>query len=293
VKGSEFLPFTRISRGISHHFLNVEALDLDGDGRKDLVVTDRDAEDLSSFVLLRKGDGFVEVPGTIPYHLVALRDWNGRTVIAGQRRGFSEPFQGKIHAMKWNGKTLVEGEALPLDVSILPLSSGGVYSLTPARFGSEWQWLYVDVEEHLRVLDPKGKSAYRSKEKFGAAADGFEYGEMIRLEGRRAMFPLRRAPRAVVGPKGDPMVVTTEVRKGVLQSVIGSFESSRIVILKKEGGGFAERAGSPKSDFFYSGVEVLPPGELRRGGRVVASVIEQPGSAFKDRVSRLVLLQAE
>jgi hypothetical protein len=293
VKGSEVLPYTRISRGISHHFLNVEAVDLDGDGKKDLVVTDRDAENLSSFVLLRKGDGFVEVPGSIPYHLVALRDWNGRTVVAGQRRGFNEPFQGKIHAMKWNGRTLVEGETLPLNVSILPLSDGGVYSLSPALLGNEWRWLYVDVEEHLRILDPKGKSAYRSKEKFGAAADAFEYGEVIALEGRRATFPLRRAPRAVAGPKGDPLVVTTEVRKGVLQSVIGAFESSRVVILKRQGGGFAEQAGSPKSDFFYSGVDVLPPGVLPRGGRVIASVIEQAGSAFKDRVSRLVLLQAE
>ena len=293
VKGNDVLPYTRITRGISHHFLNVEAVDLDGDGRKDLVVTDRYAENISSFVMLRKGDGFVEIPGAIPYHLVALRDWNGRTVIAGQSRGFSEPFQGKIHAMKWNGNTLEEGEALPLDVSILPLSSGGVYSLSPALLGNEWQWLYVDVEDHLRVLDPKGKSAYRSKGKFGAAADGFEYGEVNRMEGRRAMFPLRRPPRAVAGPKGDLLVVTMEVRKGVLQSGIGAFESSRIVILQRTGGGFTERAGSPKSDFFYSGVEDLPPGGLRRGGRVVASVIEQPGSAIKDRVSRLVLFQTE
>ena len=293
VKGSEVLPYTRITRGISHHFLNVEAVDLDGDGKKDLVVTNLQGDRLTSFVLLRKGDGFVETSGTTRHHLVALRDWNGKTVVAGQRQGFSEPFQGKIHAMKWNGKTLEEGEALPLDVSILPLSGGGVYSLSPALLGNEWQWLYVDVEEHLRILDPKGKSAYRSKEKFGAAADGFEYGELSRLEGRRAMFPLRRAPRAVAGQKGDPLVVTTEVRKGILQSAIGTFESSRVVILKRAGGGFAEQAGTPKSDFFYSGVEVLPPGELRRGGRVVASVIEQPGSAFKDRVSRLVLFQAE
>lgn len=107
------------------------------------------------------------------------------------------------------------------------------------------------------------------------------------------MFPLRRAPRVVAGPKGDPLVVTTEVRKGVLQSVIGSFESSRIVILQKQGGGFAERAGTPKSDFFYTGVDALPAGVLPRGGRMIASAIEQVGSAFKERVSRLVLLQAE
>jgi hypothetical protein len=66
------------------------------------------------------------------------------------------------------------------------------------------------------------------------------------------------------------------------------------VILKKEGGGFTEMAGSPKSDFFYSGVDVLHPGVFRRGGgKMIASVIEQAGSAFKDRVSRLVLLQPE
>ena len=57
--------------------------------------------------------------------------------------------------------------------------------------------------------------------------------------------------------------------------------------------GFTERAASPKSDFFYSGVDLLPTGGLRRGGRIIASVIEQSGSAFKDKVSRLVLLRVE
>jgi len=37
----------------------------------------------------------------------------------------------------------------------------------------------------------------------------------------------------------------------------------------------------------------LPTGGLRRGGRIIASVIEQSGSAFKDKGSRLVLLQVE
>ena len=75
--------------------------------------------------------------------------------------------------------------------------------------------------------------------------------------------------------------------------MIGAIESSRIVILQGDGSGFTERAASPKSDFFYSGVDLLPTGGLRRGGRIIASVIEQSGSAFKDRVSRLVLLQVE
>jgi len=293
VKGNEILPYTRISRGLQDHFLNVEAIDLDGDGKKDLVVTNLRGDRLTSFVLLRKGDGFVETPATARYHLVVLRDWNGKTILAGQLQGINDPFQGKIYAMKWDGKTLSEGEPLPLNTSILPVSGGGVYSLSTWPSAKDGRWLYVDVEEKLRVLDAGGKSVYKSKDDFGAPADGFEYGEMNRLEGRYPMLSLRRPPRAVPGSGGEPLVVVTDTRKGALKKLMGEIESSRVVMLQWEGSGFVERTASPKSDLFYNGLDLLPTGGLRRGGRIIASAIEQPGSAFKDKVSRLVLLQVE
>jgi hypothetical protein len=194
--------------------------------------------------------------------------------------------------MKWDGKSLSEGEVLPLDTAILPVSNGGVYSLSPWPSAKDGRWLYVDVEGKLRVLDAGGKSVYKSKDNFGAA-DGFEYGEIDRLENRYPVFPLRRPPRGVAGSGGESLVVATEVRKGALAKLMGAIESSRIVMLQWEGGGFTERAASPKSDFFHTGVDLLQAGGLRRGGRIIASVIEQSGSAFKDRASRLVLLQVE
>ena len=204
VKGDEILPYTRISRSVQNHFLNVETIDLDGDGKKDLVVTNLQGDRLTSFVLLRKGDGFVETPGATRHHLVVLREWNGKTVVAGQRQGISDPFQGKIYAMKWDGKALSEGEPLPLDTAILPVSGGGVYSLSPWPSAKDGRWLYVDVEEKLRVLDAGGKSVYKSKDNFGAPADAFEYGELNRLEGRYPTLSLRRAARAVTGSGGEP-----------------------------------------------------------------------------------------
>ena len=273
VKGDEILPYTRISRSVQNHFLNVETIDLDGDGKKDLVVTNLQGDHLTSFVLLRKGDGFVEIPGATRYHLVVLRQWNGKDVVAGQRQGMNEPFQGKIYAMKWDGKTLSEGELLPLDTAILPVSAGGVYGLAPWRSGTEAQWLYVDVEEKLRILRVGGKSAYKSREKFGGAADTFEYGEYSPREGRRPTVLLRRPPRAVAGPKGESFVVVTEIQRGTLQNVIGGNTSSKVVILQADGSGFAERAASPKSDFFYSGVDLFPTGGLRRGGGIIVSMI--------------------
>jgi len=293
VKGNEVLPYARISRSVQNHFLNVEAIDLDGDGKRDLVVTNLQEDRVASFVLLRKGDGFVEIPGATPYHFVALRGWNGKDVVAGQRQGINEAFQGKIYAIKWDGKALSEGERIPLDTAILPVSAGGVYSLAPWASGKETGWLYVDVEEQLRILDPGGKSAYKSKEKFAGAADAFEYGEFSRQNGRYPSLPLRHSPRAISGPKGERFVVVTQIQRGILQNMMGAITSTKIVVLQADGSGFSERAVSPKSDFFYSGVDLLQTGGLRRGGRIIASMIEQSGTVFKDRASRLVLLRVE
>jgi hypothetical protein len=293
VKGTEILPFTRLSRGAGHHFLNVDAIDLDGDGKKDLVVTDLQGDRLTSFVLLRRGDGFEEIPGSLPYYLVVLRDWDGKTVVAGQGKGFTEAFLGKIHRMKWDGKTLSEGEAIPLDTSILPLSGGGVFSLTPARFGDERRWLYIDAEERLRVLDSNGKSLYRSKTRYGAASDSFEYGEVDRVAGRRPVMRLRRPPRLVSGATAVPLILLPEYEQGMIQSVIGTIESSRLVVLEMKEGGGTVRASGPKSDYLYTGVDILPPGGGRKGGKVIASAIEESGSVLKEKISRLELFLME
>ncbi|HEX9192068.1 MAG TPA: VCBS repeat-containing protein, partial [Candidatus Deferrimicrobiaceae bacterium] len=294
VKGTEILPYTRFTRPTSHQILNVEAVDLDGDGKKDLVVTDREGDRLVSFVLQRKGDGFVEAPGTSPYFLVDVRDAAGKGVLAGQREGIAnEPLQGKFYRMKWDGKAFSEGEVIPINTSILPTSSGGAISLTAGRFEAEERWMYVDIEEKLRVLDAGGKSIYKSKERYGAASDAFEYGVLDRQTAQRPRMPLRKSPRVSAGAKGAPLVLITEVKKGVLDSMAGTFESTRIVILEWSGGGFTERASAPKSDFFVSGVDTLGTGGLRKGGKVVASVIEQSGSMLKDKASRLELLQVE
>ena len=294
VKGNEILPYTRITRSLSHQILNVEAVDLDGDGKKDLVVTDREGDRLRSFVMLRKGDGFVEAPGISPYFLVDVRDAGGKGALAGQREGIAnDPLQGKIYRMKWDGKTFSEGDRIPIDTSILPTSTGGVISLTTGRFEADERWIYVDVEEKLRVLDSGGKSVYKSKERYGAASDAFAYGEPDRQTAQRPLMPLRKAPRVTAGSKGTPLVLTTEVKKGVLDNMAGTFETIRIVILEWSGGGFAERASTPKSDFLISGVDTLAPGGLRRGGKVVSSVIDASGTAWRDKASHLELLQVE
>jgi hypothetical protein len=292
VKGMEIAPYTRINRGSQHHILNVEAIDLDGDGRKEILVTDLVGDNMESFILKRNGDVYEEAAGKIPYFLVVLPDWMGKRAVIGQRQGLDAPFEGKLITLRWDGKKLAVGEALPHNTNIFPLS-WGIPGLSSARMGNEWRLVYTDEAGRLRVIAPDGKSEFRSKDTFGSGVDFFEWGPYVPLEGSRKRFFLRKAAR-LCRPGGDrPLVLIPEVKKGILSMTAGSYDSTRLVLLQWENGQFSEKAGTPKSDHFYSGADILSSSGLREGGKVIASAIEQMGSAVKGAQSRLTLFQVE
>jgi hypothetical protein len=145
----------------------------------------------------------------------------------------------------------------------------------------------------MRVLEAGGKSLYKSKEKYGAASNSFEYGQPDPMLGSKPLMRMRKAPRPLPGPEGGPLVLAIEVKRGVASRAMGSFDTTRLVVFQWDGGEFVEKGGSPKSDFFYSGVVPLSPKGLRKGGKVISAVIEKFDSAMTRPESRLVLLQME
>jgi hypothetical protein len=288
VKGTEVVPFTRISLPLEHHILGVSAMDIDGDGLKEILVTDLVNETVASFVLKKKGDTYQEVAGGIRYFLAVLPDWNGKPVLVGQYQGLDTPFQGRIVTLRWDGKGFAEGEKLPQDTDILPLSSG-LPGLSSARFGNGWRLIYTDADSYLRVLDAGGKSQYKSTGQYGTIPDFFEWGPIVQIEGRRMQFRLRGPVRVAAGGGEAPLVLIPEVKQGLLNIS----QSTRLVLLRWERGEFVEKAASPNSGRFLTGADFLSPGAFGKGGKIVASEIEQSGSAFRDKISQLVLFQAE
>ncbi|MBE0605117.1 MAG: VCBS repeat-containing protein [Deltaproteobacteria bacterium] len=292
VKGTDILPFTSITKPMGHHFLDVYAMDIDGDGSKEILVTDLIGELLGervvSFVLKKKGVTYEEVAGDIHYYLVVLPDWMGKPVLVGQYQGVETPFRGKIVALRWDGKKFVEGEKFSQDTNILPLSSG-LPGLSSARIGKEWRLIYTDENSYLRVLDSGGKSKYKSSGQYGWTTDLFEWGPFIQLEGRRKWFPVRNAVRVAAGGGEAPLVMIPEGKLGVLNTLA----STRLVLLQWDRGEFREKAGSEGSSRTLTGADFLSPDGFGKGGEIVASEIDQSGLVFKDKLSRLVLFQVE
>ncbi len=292
VKGKEIFPFTRVSRSRDHHFLAVDAIDLDGDGKKEILVTDLVGDTVESFVLKRNGDVYEEAAGKIPYYMVVLPDWMGKQAVVGQSPAMDVPFYGKFVVLRWDGKRFVAGNPLPHNTNILPLATG-LPGLSSARFVKEWRLIYTDETARLRIVDSGGKSQYKSRGFFGANLDYFEWGPYIPLEGRRKPYPLRKAARVAPGGGEFPLVLIPEVKKGILDVTRGSYDTTRLVLLQWDGGEFLEKAGTESSNHFFSGADFLSTSGLRRGDKIVASAIEQTGGFFKDMVSRLLLYQLE
>ncbi len=289
VKGNELLPYTRITRGLPGHILNVEAVDLDGDGKKEILVSGLEGEYLGSSVLKRKGDVYEPVAGRIPYFLVVLPDWQGKPTVVGQRLGRDTPFDGRLLTMSWTGKTLAEGAPLPADTTTAPLSDG-IPGLSSALFGKEWRLIYTDKDSHLRVLDASGKTESRSGGNYGAATDDFEYGLYLPKAGK-SRNPVRKAARVSAVAGGSPVFVIPKVKTGLL-NVSALQESRSVAILQWADGEFVERADTGDGDYAYSGADFFLPPPLRKGGKVIASAIEKGGFA-KGAVSRLVLFSVE
>ena len=289
VTGDQVLPFRKMERSLSHLFLNVEMADIDGDGRAEIVVTNLVGNRLQTFVLKYKGEAIEQVALDIPYYVISIEDGKGKRRLAGQRMGVSEPFSGKVVYLKWNGKTLVPDGNVPVAVD------KGIFGLAAFPGDAENRFLYIDAEEHIRLLDSKGKTRYKSKEYYSGALHSFISGPETRSNvGVERQYIRGRIVPAV--SEGAATVFLVRQAKGnVLFKGTKTFEWSRLVFLSWAGDGFSERAASERIDNLMTDFAVLG-GKAGPGARVAVPVIESSsfmGSMTSDPVSRIRLYRID
>jgi hypothetical protein len=287
VAADNVLPFRKLERDRSHLFLNVETADLDGDGRAEIVVTDLVGDRLSSFVVKYKGEVLEPVATEIPFYIVSLEDGKGGRRLAGQRRGITEPFSGKIAYLKWDGKTLVPDGDVPVKVA------GGIFGLGTLPGDAENRFLYIDEDEHLRLLYPNGKTAYKTKEYYSGAVHFFTWG----TETRSNIGPDRHYIRGRIVPvttEGKSSAFLVRQAKGnVLFKDTRTFEWSRLLFIAWTGDGFAEKGASDRIDNLMTDFAVLGGGSPGPGSRVAVSAIESTPSYASGAVSRIQLYRMD
>ncbi|MDA8122550.1 MAG: VCBS repeat-containing protein [Deltaproteobacteria bacterium] len=287
VSGDTVAPFRKHEWNNSHLFLSVETVDIDGDGRAEIVVTDLVGDRVNSFVLKYKGDVLEPVAQEIPFYIISLEDGKGGRRLAGQRRGISEPFLREITYLKWDGKTLVPDGDVPVKVA------AGIFGLAAFPGDAENRFLYIDEDEHLRILNPNGKTAYKTKEYYSGAVHLFTWG----TETRSNIGPDRHYIRGRIVPvttEGkSPLFLIRQSKGNVLFRDTRTFEWSRLLYVSWAGDGFAEKGASDRIDNLMTDFTVLGSGRPGPGTRVAVTTIESNASYASGAVSRIQLYRMD
>lgn len=281
VNGNKVIPFKKMEKSATNLFLSLEMLDIDGDGRAEIVVTNLVGDRLQTFVLKYKGEAFEAVALEIPYYVISLEDGKGNRRLAGQARGATEPFFGKVVYLKWDGKTLVPNGDVPVSVA------SGIFGLASFPGEAEKRFLYIDADEHLRILDPKGKTVYKTKEYYSGAIHLFTWGVETRSNVGADKHYIRGRV-APVNPDGtSPVFLVRQAKGNTLLKDLRTFDWSRLVFLSWTGDGFSERGASERIDHLITDFSILG-GKAKPGGIVAAPVVESSLSTSYSYASEAV-----
>jgi TolB-like protein len=173
-------------------FLSVSVMDLNQDGRDEIIVTNLrtnvssrplpseiikyeegySKDSLDSMVLSLSGNTLKVLGNRIPYFLNAVELPGRGKVLLGQERGRSNvgAFQAEIYEMQWRGNSLS-----PLAPYHLP-SRCNVYNFAKADINNDHseEIMLIDPSNRLTILSASGDQLWRSDKMFAATTNGFE-----------------------------------------------------------------------------------------------------------------------
>ncbi|NJD62705.1 MAG: VCBS repeat-containing protein [Deltaproteobacteria bacterium] len=288
VKGGAILPFppVRIARGLEHHFLNVEIFDADGDGKPEIFITDLVNDRLRSFILQYRDGTFATTASDIPHFIVLLSDLEGKKVLAGQSTGLDQIFLGNLHLLNYSKGKVTEGRSIKL-----PLDDG-IFGLNAIPIGKDGKFVYIDVDEHLRLWDGKGKTLSKTKEYFSGARDEVTRGPTTRASTGPANTFIRGRVMPLGGEADNPYLLVRQAEGSTIVRNLRMFKNCRLVIGKYDGGGFSVKTSSETMENLITDAYPLEE-KGGRGAIVAATGLEETSSAITTPASRLFLYRVQ
>lgn len=176
----------------SNGHLSLDCADLNGNGRDEIYVTNFIDGRMSSYVIEYDGKNFVETARDMPVAFRVLDvPGSGKRLITGTV-GSSSPWSGLIREYAWKDGRLVDVGRFPLPsrikdpygfllADLVPDKKPGTKpGVKPERkdgakdplSGLEVVW--VDDTDHIQVMNQKGKTLWKSSERYGGYDNFFE-----------------------------------------------------------------------------------------------------------------------
>ena len=243
--------------------LGVDVGDINGNGRDEIFVTNRNGDKLESFALERhpRKNAFKRVWKDVNLYFRIIRPFGAKPTLLSQSPGFETPFMGPIKKVVFKNRRYIQGRKLNTpDIYGTHFTLYGL-SQTDLSGNKFKETVILDNNYHLRVYAPNGKVIVKSDEYYGrdprlidtGIADevgGSLRGEPVRYKSRLE-FVKNGSRRFLVLPKNHT------AGNGLLERLV-IVNNSNLAILGINREGFEKVFESNKQKGYLGAFRVIP-----------------------------------
>lgn len=173
-KDRQLLPLAQYSFSPNLKGLRISALDLNGDGKAEIIVSTSMSKEPRSFILALEGNQLRVLNKDIPLYLsVATAPPDFRQQLVGSRGDSKELFARGVHNVIFaNGQPQLSTR-LPLPNKANPFN----FAYVPEKSG--YKVILNDDRDHLVVYTAKGERVAATEEQYCGSAIGLEYDSLM------------------------------------------------------------------------------------------------------------------
>ncbi len=224
IAAGEFTELATVELPLRLNILNMNAVDLDGNGSAELYLTALDGRyNAASLVVEWTGDGFAITQQNIPWllHAVQLPGETTPTLLGQLKANAEQPFYGSVFKVVRDGEGLVKGDSLDLPNKL------NVFNFLPfSDERGQLNYAYMTAGDYLKVMSADGVGLWESSEYFG----GSENCYFPRAPARDEMMMQTCMPQRLLPLPGGEILVAQNEGQRVVKNV-PLYKNSRLVSL--------------------------------------------------------------
>ena len=260
-------------------FLTVDSIDLNGDGRPEIYVTNYRHPVLNSFVVgFEKGKYKILKSGLDSFFRV-IQGMDGKPILAGQALGLETPYYGNVYEYEWKNGGPVEKKPLPLPRGLT------IYGFNYWDVDEDGISEIVEVKRFGRIAVYKtdGSVIHETRRTYGGYSTRFRYDQALTRP---------EIPDLIHGADADPKFETIRGRL-LLRDVTGDRKPDLVVPVNLQRVAYIENLGMGDAEIAalaWDGSVLTEQWRSRKIGGVVADYqfVDLDGDGEEELVAAIV-----